>query len=64
MQEHANQYLDRALEPEAKAGQAEDPLMKKTYEELARSYRWQLTLPRPRCKSRPPAAFADVGVLS
>jgi hypothetical protein len=37
MQEHAIQYLDRALEYEAKA--AQDPLMKKSYEELARSYR-------------------------
>ena len=39
MQEHANQYLERATDYEAKAKQAEDPLMKKTYEELARSYR-------------------------
>jgi hypothetical protein len=39
MQEHANQYLERAIDYEAKAKQAEDPLMKKTYEELARSYR-------------------------
>ena len=39
MQNHANQYLDHALDYEAKAEQAEDPLMKKTYQELARSYR-------------------------
>ena len=39
MQDHANEYLERALDYEAKAEQAEDPLMKKTYEELARSYR-------------------------
>ena len=34
MQEHASQYLERATDYEAKAKQAEDPLMKKTYEEL------------------------------
>ena len=39
MQGHANEYLERTLDYEAKAEQAEDPLMKKTYEELARSYR-------------------------
>ncbi len=39
MQDQANQYQERALDYEAKASQAEDPLMKKTYEELARSYR-------------------------
>ena len=39
MQDHADQYLERALDYEAKAEQAEDPFMKKTYEELARSYR-------------------------
>ena len=39
MQNHAKEYLERALDYEVKAEQAEDPLMKKTYEELARSYR-------------------------
>jgi hypothetical protein len=63
MQEHANQYLDRALEYEAKA--AQDPLMKKSYEELARSYRTLATyVAKAKVQSRPPAAFADIGVLS
>jgi hypothetical protein len=39
MQEDAQAYLERARGYDTKAEQAQDPILKLTYQELARSYR-------------------------
>jgi hypothetical protein len=39
MQERVEEYLERARDFEKKVQQTDDPIMKMTYHELARSYR-------------------------